>query len=99
MLADMPVLFDTLKKQNTGIYKLLKEQNEMIGKKLATDQSNHDWTERVQDRIDALAVETRVTNYLLAELVAVHKSMLTANIDAERDVIRNEAYNRILNGE
>lgn len=99
MMSAMPALFEALKKQNTAIYKAIKDQNKLLEKQLTTEENNRDWTERVHERMDALAVETRVTNYLLSELVAVHKSMITSSVESEREHIRGDAYRRILNGE
>lgn len=57
------------------------------------------WSERVHDRLDALLVETRVTNHLLAELVAVQKAIISDDTFMARRDIKADAYARILNGE
>jgi len=56
------------------------------------------WTERLHDRMDALIAETRVTNLLLAELVALQQSVISEPVDALCEDIRHEAYVRVSNG-
>lgn len=98
-MAEIPDLFKTLGKQQGAIYRAINEQTAVLKDVLQTDINQRDWTERLHDRVDALAIEGRVTNVLLAELVAIHKSVVIEDTTKSSEAIRGDAYNRVLNGE
>lgn len=98
-MAELPGLVKALGKQQGGIYRTLTEQTHVLNNILKTDVNQRDWTERLHGRMDALAIEGRVTNVLLAELVAVHKSIVQEDIATSSMAIRNDAYDRVMNGE
>lgn len=98
-MAEIPELFKTLGKQQASIYRAINEQTAVIKDQLTTTINQRDWTERLHDRVGALAVEGRVTNVLLAELVALHKSIVKEDITESSEAIRSDAYDRVLNGE
>lgn len=75
---------------------LIQQENESNGK-VQTAQLH--LLERVHDRLEAIAVESRVTNMLLSELVAIHQSVITEDTDQARESIREEVYHRVLNAE
>lgn len=59
--------------------------------------------ERIHDRLEAIALEQRTTNILLAKLVALHESVVVerngAQIQNKSEGIRMDAYGRVLRGE
>lgn len=97
-MAEIPELFKTLGKQQGAIFRAINEQTAVIKDQLKMNTNQRDWTERLHDRIDALAIEGRVTNMLLAELVAVHKSIVKEDITESSEAIRGDAYTRVMNG-
>lgn len=99
VIAELPELFKTFGKQNAAVHRAIKEQTAILQNQLTIQVNQRDWTERLHERMDAMTIESRVTNVLLAELVAVHKSVVSENIELSREAIRNDAYNRVLNGE
>lgn len=98
IVAELPDLFKKLGKQNQAVFTAIKEQTAVVENQLKTEINQRDWTERLHGRLDALAIEGRVTNMLLAELVAAHKTM-AGTIEHSSEHIRSQAYNRALNGE
>lgn len=99
MIAELPSAMKVLQKQTNRTYQTVKDQLESL-RKISTDSSVQiNILERIHDRLDTQIVETRVTNMLLSELIALHQSVITEETDAARDSIREDAYRRILNGE
>lgn len=98
VLAQLPELFTALSKQMTSVQKMMKYEIDLDEKALRLAKGQQDWTERVHDRLDALTMETRVTNMLLADLVATHKAILSEDTGAAADAIREAAYRRVLTG-
>ncbi|MGX1195830.1 hypothetical protein [Metabacillus sp. SLBN-84] len=94
--ADLSVLLKGLQKQMAQTHQLMKAQAEANQK--MSDVQIH-WMERIHDRLDAVAVESRVTNMLLSELVAIHQTVITDDTDGTREAVRHEAYHRIRNAE
>lgn len=99
MIKELPAMFQGMQKQMVGLQRIMKEQVSVSQKQSDLLQNEHDLMERVHDRLDALAVESRVTNLLLAELVAVQQSVIHDDVTDEREAIRADVYNKILNGE
>lgn len=98
VLADLPELFKTLGKQQRAVHQAINEQTGILKNQLTTHINERDWVARLHDRVDAVAIEGRVTNVLLAELVSIHKS-ITNDTQQDSEAIRADAYNRVLNGE
>lgn len=99
MISELPSAMKVLQKQTNRTYQTVKDQLESL-RKIATESSVQiGILERIHDRLDAQIVETRVTNMLLSELIALHQSVITEETDAARDSIREDAYRRILSGE
>lgn len=98
VLADLPELFKTLGKQQRAVYHAINEQTGVLKNQLSTNINERDWIARLHDRVDTVAIEGRVTNVLLAELVSIHKS-ITTDTPQDSEAIRADAYNRVLNGE
>jgi hypothetical protein len=97
--GDLSVLFKGLQKQMTQVQQLVKEQVVTTRKQVQASESQIQWLERIHDRLDAAAVESRVTNMLLSELVALHQTVITEDTDEAREAVRNEAYRRVRNAE
>lgn len=83
----------------TQMQQLVKEQVVANRKQAQTSEAQIHLLERIHDRLDAVAVESRVTNILLAELVAIHQTVITDDTDAVREAVREEAYRRVRNAE
>lgn len=99
MISELPSAMKVLQKQTNRTYQTVKDQLDFL-RKIATESSVQiGILERIHDRLDAQIVETRVTNMLLSELIALHQSVITEETDAARDSIREDAYRRILSGE
>lgn len=98
-IAELPEMFKTFGKQNAAVHRAIKEQTAILQNQLTIQVNQRDWTERLHERMDAIAIESRVTNVLLAQLVAIHKSVVVENIDSRQEDIRSDAYHRVLNGE
>lgn len=88
-----------LQKQMTQVQQLLKEQTIATRKQLQSSDAQRHWLERIHDRLDAATVESRVTNLLLAELVAIHQTVINDDTDEVREAVREEAYRRVRNAE
>lgn len=102
LIDGMPELFVGLNKQINTLQKAVREQSRVQAnvakKQIAVAQKEHLLLERIHDRLDSLLVEGQVTNVLLSELIAIQRSVITDNVDGQRDAIRNEAYDQILSG-
>lgn len=96
MIKDMPVLFKGLYAQMKDINKLTREHLESHRR---TSDSDSRMLERIHDRLDSVVVESRVTNMLLCQLVAIQESVISTNVDNIAEAVRAEVYNAILNGE
>lgn len=96
---DLPVLLKGVHKQMAQMNQLLKEQTVASRKEAHASDVQLQWLERIHDRLDTIAVENRVTNLLLSELVALNRSIITEETDELREEIRNDVYHRVLNAE
>lgn len=98
-IEDLPKAIETISRQLKGIQRQLisnderAEQADMKELKLAEQLHG-----RLHDRLDALCIEQRVTNVLLAELVAVQKAVITDDISHEREILRSQAYTQVIEG-
>lgn len=99
VMNELPQCIRMLNKQMAVLQNIAKEQLSIAEKQATTEQRHVEWTERLYDRMDSLIVESRVTNMLLSELIALQRLILPEDTDESREAIRNDAYNRILNGE
>lgn len=90
--GEMPVWLKGLQKQMAQIQQVNVTQVQAHNAQLQ-------WMERIHDRLDTIAVETRVSNLLLSELIALHQTVITEETDETRDAVRNEAYQRVRNAE
>lgn len=97
--GDWSALFKGMQKQMAQMQLLMKEQTIAARKQAQASDAQLQWLERVHDRLDTVAVESRVTNMLLSELVALHQTVITEDTDEVREAVRNEAYHRVRNAE
>ena len=97
--GEWPVLFKSLQKQVAHMQQMVKDQTIAVRKQAQTSDTQLQWLERIHDRMDAVAVESRVTNVLLSELVALHQTVITEDTDEVREAVRHEAYRRVRNAE
>lgn len=102
-VAQIPQALETLSKQMASVNRMLKQHAEAsrVRKEQADADAQYEagWAERLHDRVDALLVEQRVTNVLLAELVATQKEIIRDDVTFEADQLRARAYRRVRNGE
>lgn len=99
-VAQIPQALEMISKQISSLQRLLRQHAE--SSKTTSDETDshaNGWAERLHDRVDALLVEQRVTNYLLAELVATQKLIIRDDVTDDARQLRGEAYRRVLNGE
>lgn len=99
MAADLPKVVKALQKQNISLQRLIQEQAEVSKMQLEATKGQMQVLDRIHDRLDTLAIESRVTNLLLSEMVAIHQTVINNDTDEKRENIRADAYNRILNAE
>lgn len=97
--GDGSMQLKVLQKQMAQMQQFVKEQVVTTRKLVQASESQNQWLERIHDRLDAVAVESRVTNMLLSELVSLHQTVITEDTDEAREAVRNEAYLRIRNAE
>ncbi|PAF27283.1 hypothetical protein CHH61_03920 [Shouchella clausii] len=97
--GESSLLFKGLQKQIAHMQQLLKEQSTAIRKSSHASVAQTHTLERIHDRLDAFVVESRVTNMLLSELVAIHQTIVTEDTDGLREAIRDDAYHRVRNAE
>jgi hypothetical protein len=97
--GDVSLVVKGLQKQMAQVQQLIKEQTALTRKQVQASGVQHHWLERIHDRLDAVSVESRVTNMLLAELVSIHQTVITDNTDEVREAVREEAYRRVRNAE
>lgn len=97
--GDLSLLLKGLQKQMSQVQQLVKEQTIATRKQVHSSDSERHLMERIHDRLDAMSVESRVTNMLLAELVAIHQTIITVETDEVRESVREEAYRRVRNAE
>lgn len=99
MATDLPKVVKALQKQNISLQRLIQEQAEVSKMQLEATKGQMQVLDRIHDRLDTLAIESRVTNLLLSEMVAIHQTVINNDTDEKRENIRADAYNRILNAE
>ena len=102
LLVEMPKMLQHLEQQNEATQRLLKRQLQMMQKQVDATSSTGSMLGLVGDRLDTLTVEQKVTNLLLSELIAIHQTIIhdaSNEVEDKRDVIRNYAYMKVLNGE
>lgn len=103
VLLEIPEALGAISSQVGRMHRMLAQHADMQlaqARRVAEEQAYEaGWAERVHDRLDALLVESRTTNHLLAELVAIQKSIITDDTFVARRDIKADAYARILNGE
>lgn len=97
-LADLPASMRTLTKSVQSVRRMLEQGREVSAGTLDVLAETCVWVERIYDRLDDLTAEQRVTNQLLAELVAVQKSVIQDDVRVERDSALAEARHRALGG-
>ena len=94
----MPGVLMGLHKQMKQVVEVVGESSEWSIKQADILKDQRVSLDRLHDRLDSLVVESRVTNVLLAELVALQQAVITEPVDDLREAVRNEAYARIVNG-
>lgn len=99
MIQQLPTYFKAVYKQMNHLQQMAKEQLSVSKKHAAVSENELEWTKLLHDRMDSLLVESRVTNMLLAELIALQRLIIPEDTDEMREAIRNDAYNKVLNGE
>ncbi|MCR6108570.1 hypothetical protein HXA34_19980 [Salipaludibacillus agaradhaerens] len=93
--GELSVLTKWLRRQTN----LIKDQTTTSQKQVEMSNSQLQWLELIHDRLDTVAMESRVTNMLLAELVALHQLVVSDDTNEARDAIRNDVYQRVRNAE
>lgn len=97
-LAALPEALKRLSRQVGGIRQTIDANQEVSAGTLDVLAQTCVWVERVYDRLDDLTAEQRVTNQLLAELVAVQKSVIQDDVTREQDIVLRQAHKRALGG-
>lgn len=97
-LAALPEALKRLSRQVGGIRQTIDANHEVSAGTLDVLAQTCVWVERVYDRLDDLTAEQRVTNQLLAELVAVQKSVIQEDVTREQGIVLREAHHRALGG-
>lgn len=97
--GDWTALFKGLQKQVAHLQHLVKDGVVVSRKQADISDIQLQSLERIHDRLDAAVIESRVTNVLLSELVALHQTVITEDTDDTREAVRNEAYRRVRNAE
>lgn len=97
-LAALPEALKKLSRQVGGIRQTIDANQEVSAGTLDVLAQTCVWVERVYDRLDDLTAEQRVTNQLLAELVAVQKSVIQDDVTREQDIVLRQAHKRALGG-
>lgn len=102
-LLQTPEALGMISRQLAGMRKLLLDEAERRMASANQSQVEHEhqsgWVERLHDRMDALLIESRVANELLAQLVAIQRSVIPTDTTTDERQIKDAAYHRVLNGE
>lgn len=99
LVLTLPKAMDKLQEQTKQIEKDIKQELAIIQAQTKLSEQSISLLELVHDRLDALAIESRVTNVLLAELVAIHQTMITDDTEPLQEIIRHQAYTKVLSAQ
>ena len=92
----------SLPKQNNNMISELRKITRELEILNARELKNNIAISRIHDRFESSLLEQRTTNILLAEMVALHSSVLNLDpnmLAQQAEMHRMNAYNRSLNGE
>jgi len=92
LLTDLPKALQQLQKQSVDTQRAVSEQVGILSQQQQISEQQLELTKRMIDQLDRLTLETRVTNVLLAELVAIHQSVVPGTEDIQRAIVRQAAY-------
>lgn len=95
LIAEVPLIIQSMRKQTALFQQMTKNQMVLSTHQLnAINKQNH-LAERLLDKVDELSNDTKVTNFLLSELIAIHRTVISDDTDAQREFILGDAQRRV----
>ncbi|OMF76678.1 hypothetical protein [Paenibacillus glucanolyticus] len=95
LIAEVPLLIQSMRKQTALFQQMSKNQVILSTHQLnAINKQNH-LAERLLEKVDELSKDTKVTNLLLSELIAIHRTVVSDDTDAQREFILGDAQRRV----
>ncbi|MCL6663493.1 hypothetical protein [Paenibacillus amylolyticus] len=98
LISEIPMIIKGMQRQTVLFQQMTKNQMALSSHQLdAINKQNH-LTERLLHKVDELSKDTKVTNLLLSELIAIHRTVISDDTDSQRDFILRDAQRRVAKG-
>lgn len=98
LIAEIPSIIQSMRKQTALFQQMTKNQMTLSTHQLnAINKQNH-LTEQLLHKVHELSNDTKVTNLLLSELIAIHRTVISDDTDAQGEFILGDAQRRVGKG-
>ncbi|KQY83679.1 hypothetical protein ASD24_29630 [Paenibacillus sp. Root52] len=87
LIAQFPLIIKNMHKQTALFQQVMKGQMNISVNQLNAINKQINLSERLLHKVDELARETKITNILLADLIAIHRTVVADDTDGQRDYI------------
>lgn len=98
LMAEFPAILRGMRKQTAILQQMTKNQMALSSHQLEAIHKQNYIAERLLHKVDELSQDTKVTNLLLSELIAIHRTVVSDDTDGQRDFILGEAQRRVKKG-
>jgi 5,10-methylene-tetrahydrofolate dehydrogenase/methenyl tetrahydrofolate cyclohydrolase len=98
LMAEFPAILRGMRKQTAILQQMTKNQLALSSHQLEAIHKQNNITERLLHKVDELSKDTKVTNLLLSELIAIHRTVISDETDGQRDFILGDAQRRVNKG-
>lgn len=98
LIAAFPSIIQSMRKQTALFQQMSKNQMALSTQQLeAINKQNH-LTEQLLHKVEELSTDSKITNLLLSELIAIHRTVISDDTDGQRDFILGDAQRRVEKG-
>ncbi|MEW4425950.1 hypothetical protein AB1I68_00485 [Paenibacillus pabuli] len=94
-MAEFPAILKSIRKQTALLQQMTKNQMALSSHQLEAIHKQNYISERLLHKVDELSKDTKVTNLLLSELIAIHRTVISDDTDGQRDFILGQAQRRV----
>ncbi|MGC6589063.1 hypothetical protein ACPV3A_29480 [Paenibacillus sp. Dod16] len=95
LIAEIPLLIQSMRKQTALFQQMSKNQVILSTHQLNAINKQNELSERLLETVDELSKDTKVTNLLLSELIAIHRTVVSDDTDAQREFILGDAQRSV----
>ena len=95
LIAEFPSIIQSMRKQTSLFHQMTKNQTVLTTHQLNAITKQNELTERLLHKVEELSKDSKVTNLLISELIAIHRTVISDDTDGQRDFILGDAQRRV----